>query len=476
MNEDEIKGILERLALDRPSTWRTVVARLGEHDAALFRGCAIAHRITEDVVRAVAPDVDDDEAEALFARFAGLKVVLPQAGGLMLHDDARRELFTSWFARPDEFRDVSARLVALHEQLAARADNPDDAQAHVSEALFHRVAVDQNVALERFLDLFHIERRLGQVSRCAQLIALIEEYGDFLTFASVRILRYVQGLLAMDRGDWSEAIEIFALLENDPEGDPHFKLTLVMQKGRALLALGETARAAEVFESGIARAKAPGAPPLVLASLIFDRADTLIRQGEVNDAERTLRQGLDVAKSSGDPRLEARGLDTLAFLLRRRLDFRLAIDIYQQTLEIHKRLRDERCQAHVLGGLGMAHMEIGEYQRALEIFEARLTILRRLGDRHGEAVTLNNLLRIYLHSNNHRKAITSAEHAADLFLATRDRIRSATTRFNLGKIYRKVGDTEAASENFKTAESLFSEVGALEQAAAVRHEMARLAL
>ena len=139
--------------------------------------------------------------------------------------------------------------------------------------------------------------------------------------------------------------------------------------------------------------------------------------------------------------------------------FGTAREFYEQSLQLKRELGDRAGEARTLNNLGIIARKRGNFDRATDVLQQSLTIKRDLGDRHGEAMSLNSLGLVAEREGDLETARHRYEQTLEMFRETGDRHSEAASLGNPGLVARQQGDSERAREYHRESLALFRDVG-----------------
>ncbi|MEU6934342.1 BTAD domain-containing putative transcriptional regulator [Streptomyces sp. NPDC046374] len=196
-------------------------------------------------------------------------------------------------------------------------------------------------------------------------------------------------------------------------------------------------------------------------------ARTLIDLGEVHfwwhgdheQAAEQYRHALDLAHGIGDRGAEARALQGLGIVSRRRRDYDRAHDHSAQALAFFRELGDRGGEARCLTDLGIVHEHRGRHEDAHEHHRQALHAYRETGSRIGETIVLNNIGLLYQRQGRYDEARRQHRQALELcrkFDFPGDEAESLNA---LAEAARSLGDLTQAVTEHDNALALAREFG-----------------
>ncbi|MBW4671294.1 MAG: CHAT domain-containing protein [Cyanomargarita calcarea GSE-NOS-MK-12-04C] len=161
-------------------------------------------------------------------------------------------------------------------------------------------------------------------------------------------------------------------------------------------------------------------PPLfqgsqVLAQSPADRkaeADRLFVQGieqantiQFRAALQSWQQALKIYQEIKDRKGEGGALANLANIYKALENYPKIIEYYKEYLPIARETKNRKGESDALFNIGLAYASLQDYTKAIEYYEQGLPIAREIKDHQNEFYTLGNLGITYLQLKNYRKAI-----------------------------------------------------------------------
>jgi tetratricopeptide (TPR) repeat protein len=391
-----------------------LVAQLGA-EGELIRRCAITHQFTPETLRVLDPSLDEEEATARFHRLARLSLIVRSPDGLALHDRAREQLFSGWFApeRIGELREISRRLV---DHIGALADAAVGAEREklARRRIFHLVAVAQDAGINAFGEEFDTSRENLRFAACDNILRMIHEYDPILTPANRGRVNYREAKLALDRGNVDRALELFTSVVQEPAAD-------LVHIAKALNGIGVAhaeecrwKRAALAFLDALRFAEEHEQTHSLRCGFLLNLAAVYRDTGYIDAAEALLQRSATMLASSTTPNhIAASVQNTFGTLYLRAAEPEKAIAALQESLEALN--PDDFARARVYNNLGLASMRVPDLAAAEQWFNRSLEVKALAGDTVGQANTQINLVRLYREQQWPDKAVAAAAMAADLY-------------------------------------------------------------
>jgi predicted ATPase/class 3 adenylate cyclase len=180
----------------------------------------------------------------------------------------------------------------------------------------------------------------------------------------------------------------------------------------------------------------------------------LFYQGDYREANRQLQQALD--RSEDLPQVHA---DTLRSLGMAVDDQNEARDYFRQALHIHRKIGDRRGEWATLYNLSVLFLEQENCAQALTYGERALSICRKIGDRQGERMALDNLGYIALCQADYERARACYEQTLRLCQKINDCHSEGHTLAHLSALSSLFDQHDAARTHAEAALHLAQEAG-----------------
>jgi len=214
---EEFQQLLQELsAKGTGAAVELLLLRMDTGQARCLRLCAIPHEFDISILRALAPDLSEDQATNYCDAFSQLSLVVKRDESLAIHGETRRHLFDQWLGsgRQDEFRAASARLSEYFGALAAlvaetATEKSDAVEQTLRKRMFHLIGASRAEGLAEFERLCRQRREEMRLGQCETLIKLVHEYDRVLTPQEKAIVAYHEAKLTADRQQWKTAEELF---------------------------------------------------------------------------------------------------------------------------------------------------------------------------------------------------------------------------------------------------------------------------
>jgi predicted ATPase len=229
-----------------------------------------------------------------------------------------------------------------------------------------------------------------------------------------------RGLLAQQRGDWSEALAEFDRAEQ-----------LARQAGDE--------------------------PALALA--LRYRGNILARQGKPAGALPLLQEALALAERHDDRRLLHLALSSLGMARAEQGQYAAAIAAYNQAELVARDLGEPRAIATNLGNRGLAFADQGLYAEAIECFARAEAINRQIGSLSGLAINRTNHAAALLELGRCEQAAQALDEAERLCRARNLQVQLSFVLTELGRLRNREGRSAEAVECFRAAQQCHRQQG-----------------
>ena len=195
------------------------------------------------------------------------------------------------------------------------------------------------------------------------------------------------------------------------------------------------------------------------------------RQG-MDEAADCFEQALTIRREIGDLLGEAQSATNMAdnYVQLKRYDD--ALDLLNRVLEIRREAATPYGEGVTLNNLGETFLALGRFDEAVDRLTQARRIFHDIGEIRGEGYALANLGAAYLALGRTADAVDVLERALDLRQASGERFDEAHTLRDLGQAYLRSGDPGRAVRCLRQAAATFTDLGNLNQAAAIHAQLA----
>ncbi len=466
---EEFQQLLNELSVKgKDAPLELLLRQMDADQARCLRLCAIPHEFDMWILRALAPDLSEEQANNYCDALSKLSLVSKSGESLAMHEESRRYLFDQWLdsGQQAEFHSASARLSEHFSALSARlkaetgTERSDAVERALRDRMFHLIGASRSEGLAEFERLCRQRREEMRLGQCETLIKLVHEYDRVLTPQEKAIVAYHEGKLAADRQQRKSAEELFNRVLATEGVSTQLQVKTLCRLGMINDEQRQWATAIDFFKKALETADERPDCFAQVTHLHLNLGSTYRDSGQLPEAEDFLQKGITLAKNAHDLSSLADGYNSLATLYLKLNDTPKAVGTYQLSLKHLEELGDKFRPAQVYNNLGNAYANMGDWPKSEQFFRQSLEIKRQAGDNSGQALTLTNLVRPYRAQKDWPRAIQAAEDAAKLFAGVRDDYHVAVAKNSLGLIYRDKQDVDLARDAFNQAADLFTACGA----------------
>lgn len=455
-----------------------LLRQIDSDQARCLQLCAIPHEFDMSILRALAPDLSEEQARQYCEAFAKLSLVTKLGESLAIHEESRRYLFDQWLdsARETEFRAASGRLAEYFDALSRRlrtetATESSDAVEHaLRKRMFHLIGASRGEGLAEFERLCRQRREELRFGQCQTLIKLVHEYDRVLNAFEKAIVAYHEGKLAADRRQWNSAGQLYQRVLDTPQVPAQMRVKTLCRLGMTEDDQRHWDAAINFFNKGLQVADARADCRKQIAHLNLNLGSTYRDSGHLEEAETFLKKGISLAQEADDLSSVADGYNAFGTLYLKLNDTSRAIVAFETSLKYLDEIGDKFRRAQVYNNLGNAYFNARDWERSEELFRQSLEIKRQSGDNTGQAVTLTNLVRVYRAQQKFPDATQALEQAAALFAEVGDEYNAAVVKRDLGRLQRALKNPDLANRAFEEASALFERGGDLQEAQNTRDE------
>jgi predicted ATPase/transcriptional regulator with XRE-family HTH domain len=179
-------------------------------------------------------------------------------------------------------------------------------------------------------------------------------------------------------------------LAGQPRGETAVWAAALNCLGTLAYAQGDTMRARDVYQDGLALRRALG-DTRGTANSLNNLGNVALAVGEHAQASVWYEESRAICEQSGDTAGRAMVLNNLGVVARAQGDEARASILYEQCWRLYAELGDSWRAAVALTNLGNVTSALGELERARGLYCTSLAMRRDLGDRHGIVLTLLGL-------------------------------------------------------------------------------------
>ncbi len=234
---------------------------------------------------------------------------------------------------------------------------------------------------------------------------------------------------------------------------------LILDRGRALLAVGRHDEAGRDIEAAIGIAEAVRDTLGWMPALQF-RGYLYWGQQRGDDAMRCYEKRLDLAqrvRSIGD---EAWARTAIAYVLHQRGDQPRAKEEYTRSIDLFRRSEHPALEVTPLIGLGRVESALGNVAEAIRCYERAWVVSRRIGDRMNEMWATNNLGVLEMDRGDLSRGVAFQERAFELAKEMNSPRAIVIPAANVAGRARELGEFDRAQRILDEARVVCSEKGA----------------
>ena len=207
-------------------------------------------------------------------------------------------------------------------------------------------------------------------------------------------------------------------------------------------------------------------------ALVLNNLGTAFTRQGMDEASECFEQALTIRREIGDLLGEAQSATNMAdnYVQLKRFDD--ALDLLNRVLEIRRQAATPYGEGVTLNNLGETFLALGRFDEAVDRLTQARRIFHDIGEIRGEGYALANLGAAYLALGRTADAVGVLERALDLRQASGERFDEAHTLRDLGQAYLRSGDPGRAVRCLRQAAATFTDLGNLNQAAAIHAQLA----
>jgi DNA-binding SARP family transcriptional activator/tetratricopeptide (TPR) repeat protein len=304
---------------------------------------------------------------------------------------------------------------------------------------------------------------------CRAALAAAVAAGDAAGEASAQD---VLGLIHYNLGDFEQAMRCHtrALALNRAVADLAAEASSLHNLGRACTHLGQPARAAALHEQALEINRRIGNRHGEAIALNYIGSAAL-QLGEAGRAREYTNQALRLSRELGDRHMEARSLNSLGLVhwaghqsteTPAAERYAAADACFTSALGLTREIGFSYGEASVLIGLSRVRRSTGRPREAISHCRDALSLMRDRGIRLFEGRALAELAHAHLELGETASATTHAQHALTVARQRNQRLIEARALHVLGLTQQATGNLNSARAHWRTAEKIFTEVGAPE--------------
>ena len=432
-----------------------LLLQMDDQKADVLRLCAIPHQFNVEIIRTLAPKLDEQSASEFFAEFQNLSIVISMDENAALHDEARTHLLDKWLKSPArQFVQANQRLVTYFEKQLSDTSGQSKENLIVLK-MYHLIGADQLQGFQEFENIFDAMWHQYRMDECENLITLVQQYDTILNSQYRLYLTFNEGKLADERRMWQLAEQQLLIVITNGDTPNNLLLKATHRLGIVFAKQRNWDKAIDVLQQALDLAQSFEELSDFVDDVLLDIGGVYRDRGELNRADSILKEGLKLSIEQNDLTTMALIYNSLGTLNRKLGKHTEATKMFEESLEVLKTNQDRFRPAQVHNNLGMTYADLRDWQQSEKYFMKSLEIKRHAGDTRGQANTLTNLVRVYLNTNNDSKAIETLTQANSLFKLIKDKYDQAVAKKMLGKIYRNLKEIDLSKSAYKEAIELF---------------------
>ena len=476
---EEFQQLLNQISAGGPGAAVDLLLRqMQTEQARCLRLCAIPHEFDASILRALAPELSEEQAREYCESFSNLSPIAKRGESLAVHEESRRYLFDQWLdaERETEFRTANVRLSQYFDALSERlkkettTERSDAVEQMLRKRMFHLVGASRAEGLAEFERLCRQRRQEMRFGQCETLIRLVHEYDRVLSPFEKAVVAYHEGKLAADRRQWQMAEELYDRVLKTQEAPVQMQVKTLCRLGIVADNQRQWGAAVDRFQKALEVADARPDCRQQIVHLHVNLGSAYRDSNRLPDAEQFLMKGIALAQESHDLSSAADGYNAFGTLYLKLNDIGRAIDAFETSLKYLEQLGDKFRCAQVYNNLGNAHFNRQEWAKSEQLFRQSLEVKREAGDNAGQALTLRNLARVYRAQQRMPDAVAALEKAAALSAEVGDDYNAAQIKRDLARLHRSMINDDLANRAFDEATMLFERCRDSEEAQATRDE------
>jgi tetratricopeptide (TPR) repeat protein/DNA-binding CsgD family transcriptional regulator len=184
-----------------------------------------------------------------------------------------------------------------------------------------------------------------------------------------------------------------------------------------------------------------------------------LHQGEYDTALSTAQRSLALAEKAEAKEQQAWALSTIASAHSDIAQYSLSLDSYDRALTLAQEIGNKRMQLHILASIGIVHAYLADYPRAIDFYGHALALAEEESDESTIAVCLGNIGLVHYALADYPRALEHYSRALALAEGLKSNARSVGIIASIGLLYDKLSDYPRALNNLSRALTLFEETG-----------------
>ncbi|MDI1355524.1 MAG: tetratricopeptide repeat protein [bacterium] len=211
---------------------------------------------------------------------------------------------------------------------------------------------------------------------------------------------------------------------------------------------GNTAKALESFEKGLALDKEANDKKGVIASL--NNIGVLYQvQGSIKKALDCFQQSLTLSKEIKDKEGMAESYNNLGRIYIEKGDIPAALNYYDKSLRHYKEMQNIKGISIALNNLGYVYQQQGDTARALNYYTRSLALQEKLGEMDVLAGSLHNIGHVYFKQGKLTLALAYLNRSFEMSKKIGNKSGMAHCLNSIGLIYYKTGQIDKALVNWR---------------------------
>ena len=207
---------------------------------------------------------------------------------------------------------------------------------------------------------------------------------------------------------------------------------------------------------------------------------TLFKEYLNNDpilAYSYVREALSLSRELGYRSGEARALNDIGVIYRKRGNYDKALEYYVDAYKIYNQLKEEDGLSMIYNNIGTIHSIKGNNEKALENFLSSYKLLQRTGNKERTIGSLNNIGNVYRQMGNLDEALKYYERALELYQQQGEKSEAFEPITSIGNIHFEKGAWDEALQSYFEAleieranKNLYGQAFALNHIGATYHQ------
>lgn len=478
MAEDELihlGSLLEGLRKGIGNSIELFLSSVGEKARHRVRLCAIPDRFDVDVLGILETGLNDDETVRYFDMMSGLSIVSVVEGYGIVHDEARRHIFSWWLSQEPGggFQEVSKRLAQYFAERAEALVGFAKNEAW-RQYIFHLTGADLEAGFRAFNEQFEVERGNYRLDDCQALTLGMREYETILGLSQTVWLDYCDAQLLVDRRRWRDARRELERLVSQLNDSPDLEVRVWCRLGLVCAAMKDWTEAIGAFERAESVAQTNVGMEGQLAQIYAGWAAVRRDMGELSQAVKLFGESIARAEKDDDKELLSACYNGLGMLHWRRRDCELALRAFERSLLLLGDGVPVRWRAQVYNNLGLVYADLTDWETSRDYLTKSSQLLEALGDGVGRAEALTNLMRTCVNLGQQEETIQMAKEGKELFRRAHDWNGAGKVSRDLAFIYKRAGKMKMAFTEFNQAGEFYRQAGNEESAEGMAKEASRV--